>query len=64
MYIYIIYIYAYIYIYIYIKLCMSIFNVNIYIKNKTFITERVIFQFLPKLQRLLRRFRRNRNMAP
>ena len=31
---------------------MSIFNVNIYIKNKIFITQRVIFRFLPNLRRL------------
>ena len=31
---------------------MSIFNVNIYIKNKAFITQRVIFQFLSNLRRL------------
>ena len=31
---------------------MSVFNVNIYIKNKTLITRRVIFQFLPNLRRL------------
>ena len=37
--------------YIY-KLCLSIFNVNIYIKSKKFITQRVIFQFLPNLRRL------------
>ena len=40
------YIHIYIYIYIYIyKLCMSIFNVNIYIKNKTFITFNFIESF-------------------
>ena len=31
---------------------MSMFNVNIYIKNKTLIAQRVIFQFLPNLRRL------------
>ena len=31
---------------------MSMFNANIYIKNKTFITQRVIFRFLPNLRRL------------
>ena len=31
---------------------MSIFNVNINIKNKTFIIQRVIFRFLPNLRRL------------
>ena len=31
---------------------MSVFNVNIYIKNKIFITQRVTFRFLPNLQRL------------
>ena len=31
---------------------MSIFNVNIYIKNKTFITQRAIFRFLSNLRRL------------
>ena len=36
----------YICIYLY-KLCMSMFNVNIYIKNKTFVVQRVIFRFLP-----------------
>ena len=33
---------------------MSMFNVNIYIKNKTFIAQRVIFRFLPNLRRLNR----------
>ena len=28
------------------------YNVNIYIKNKTFITQRVIFRFLPNFRRL------------
>ena len=52
---------------------MSMFNVNIHIKNKTF-NQRVIFRFLPNLRRLnkitksfvillsLRRFGRNRNI--
>ena len=31
---------------------MSIFNVKIYIKNKTFITQRVMFRFLQNLRRL------------
>ena len=31
---------------------MSIFNVNIYIKSKTFVIQRVIFRFLPNLRRL------------
>ena len=31
---------------------MPIFNANIYIKNKTFITQRVIFRFFPNLRRL------------
>ena len=29
---------------------MSMFNVNIYIKNKTLIAQRVIFRFLPNLR--------------
>ena len=40
--------------YIY-KLCMSVFNVNIYIyiyiENKTFIAQRVIFRFLRRFER-------------
>ena len=31
---------------------MSMFNVNIHIKNKTLIAQRVIFRFLPNLRRL------------
>ena len=31
---------------------MSIFNFNICIKNKTFITQRVIFRFFSNLRRL------------
>ena len=51
MYIYIyIYIYTYIYIYIYINLLCHIQKVqksqNVYIKNKKFISLRVIFGFL------------------
>ena len=35
---------------------MSMFNVNVYIKNKTLIAQRVIFRFLPNFRRLNNNF--------
>ena len=48
-----IYIHIYIYIYIYIyKLCMSMLNVQIYIKKIRHLLSGVTFRFLPNLRRL------------
>ena len=63
-YIYIIHIYIHIYTYIYtyihiIYISYLYIYICIYIKNKTFISERVILYFLPNIQSL-RRFGRNR----
>ena len=46
------YIYMYIYIYVYKLLCHLQKCQYIYIKNKTFISKRVILRFLPDLRRL------------